>query len=74
MTAILVTRPAGQADPLVRLLTERGYRVYAVPTVKTEPVKFDAEGLTRCDWIVLTSVNGVDALTDLPRGPQYAAV
>lgn len=74
MTAILITRPGGSVDPLVELLERRGYRVYAVPTVETEPVKFDANGLTRCDWIVLTSVNGVDALTELPRGPLYAAV
>ncbi len=74
MTAILVTRPGGSTDPLVELLGRRGYRVYAVPTVETELVKFDAKDLARCDWIVLTSVNGVDALTELPRGPQYAAV
>jgi uroporphyrinogen III methyltransferase/synthase len=74
MTAILVTRPAGPADQLVELLEARGYRVHAVPTVETEPVKFEAGGLARCDWIVVTSVNGVDAITELPRGPQYAAV
>jgi uroporphyrinogen III methyltransferase/synthase len=74
MTAILVTRPAGAQDPLVELLELRGYRVHAVPTVGTEPIQFEAAGLERCDWIVLTSVNGVDALTDLPRGPRYAAV
>lgn len=74
MTAILLTRPRGSADPLVELLERRGYRVYAVATVETEPVKFEARELTHCDWIVLTSVNGVDALTELPRRPQYAAV
>jgi uroporphyrinogen III methyltransferase/synthase len=74
VTAILVTRPAGHEDPLVDLLEHRGYRVHAVPTVETEPNKFDARDLATCDWIVLTSVNGVDALTELPRGPQYAAV
>ncbi len=74
MTALLVTRPAGPTDLLVKLLEQKGYRVHAVPTVATEPLKFDARGLGRCDWIVLTSVNGVDALTELPRGPQYAAV
>jgi uroporphyrinogen-III synthase len=74
MTAILVTRPAGNADPLVKLLEARGYRVHAVPTVGTEPVEFDSSDLARCDWIVLTSVNGVDAMTELPSNPQYAAV
>lgn len=74
MTAILVTRPAGHADPLVRLLSERGYRVHAVPTVATEPVEVETRDLARCDWIVVTSVKGVDAMTELPRGPEYAAV
>lgn len=74
MTAILVTRPAGPADPLVKLLEQMGYRVHAVPTVATEHVEFDPKDLARCDWIVLTSVNGVDAIPELPRGPHYAAV
>lgn len=74
MTAILVTRPAGPADALVQLLEQRGYRVHAVPTAETRPIKFDPQDLAGCDWIVLTSVSGVDALTELPRGPQYAAV
>lgn len=74
MTSILVTRPAGQADRLVDLLERKGYRVHAVPTVATEPVAFDARDLGRCDWIVVTSVNGVEAMTELPRGPRYAAV
>lgn len=74
MTAILVTRPAGPTDPLVELLEQMGYRVHAVPTVEAEPVEFEAKDLARCDWIVLTSVKGVDAMTELPRGPQYAAV
>jgi uroporphyrinogen III methyltransferase/synthase len=74
MTAILVTRPAGSEDPLVDLLGRKGYRVHAVPTVATESIEFEARDLASCDWIVLTSVNGVDALSELPRGPQYAAV
>ncbi len=74
MTAILVTRPAGSADPLVELLEKRGYQVHAVPTVETEPIPLKAIDLARCDWIVLTSVNGVDSMTVLPRGPRYAAV
>jgi uroporphyrinogen III methyltransferase/synthase len=74
MTAILVTRPAGQADPLVKFLHQMGYRVHAVPTVQIEPIRVEAGDLAHCDWIVLTSVNGVDALSELPIGPEYAAV
>lgn len=74
MTAILVTRPAGPADPLVKLLESRGYRVHAVPTVEIVPIKVESGDLEPCDWIVVTSVNGVDAMTELPGGPEYAAV
>jgi uroporphyrinogen-III synthase len=72
--SILVTRPAGTDDPLVALLEQRGYGVHAVPTVLTAPVKFDAGDLAGCDWIVVTSVQGVNALSELPAGPRFAAV
>lgn len=74
MKAILTTRPAGQDDPLTRLLERRGYRVLAVPTVTTVPVKLEASDLEACDWVVFTSVRGVEALADVPAGPRYAAV
>jgi uroporphyrinogen-III synthase len=74
VTSILVTRPAGTSDPLVGLLEGRHYRVHAVPTVLTEPVRFDAGRLAGCDWIVVTSVQGVNALSELPAGPRFAAV
>ncbi|TAN32458.1 uroporphyrinogen-III synthase [bacterium] len=74
MTAILVTRPGGDADPMVRALEGRGYRVHAVPTVVTEPLAFDVAGLDAFDWIVVTSAAGVGALRALPAGPKWAAV
>jgi uroporphyrinogen III methyltransferase/synthase len=74
MIAILVTRPAGKDDPLVKLLDRMGYRVHAVPMLQIEPIPIEAGDLARCNWIVLTSVNGVDALSELPIGPEYAAV
>ncbi len=74
MIAILVTRPRGESDPLTRELRRRGYRVHAVPTVHTEPVSFDEHSLAGYDWIVLTSVRGVDAIVELPTGPRFAAV
>jgi len=72
--SILVTRPAGTDDPLVALLEARRYRVHAVPTVLTEPVPFESGGLAGCDWIVVTSVQGVNALSVIPSGPRFAAV
>jgi uroporphyrinogen-III synthase len=74
LIALLVTRPGGDADPLVQSLRERRYRVYAVPMMQTEPVDFSVRSLAECDWIVLTSVQGVNALADLPAGPKFAAV
>ena len=74
MIAILVTRPEGPSDTLVQALRERGYRVHAVPTMQTEPVDFNPQLLADCDWIVLTSVRGVQSITSLPSGPRYAAV
>jgi uroporphyrinogen III methyltransferase/synthase len=74
MTSVLVTRPMGFADPLVKALEHLGYRVHAVPAVETEPLELKASELASFDWIVLTSVQGVDALAELPLAPRYAAV
>ncbi|TMD06080.1 MAG: uroporphyrinogen-III synthase [Chloroflexi bacterium] len=74
MTAILVTRPQAERDPVVGLLQERGYRVHAVPTVATVPIKIGLPDLERYDWIVVTSATGVLALPSVPAGPRWAAV
>jgi uroporphyrinogen-III synthase len=74
VTAVLVTRPGGEADPVVGALEAVGYRVHAVPTVATQPLDFDRPDLARYDWVVVTSAAGVDALAELPAGPRWAAV
>ncbi|HVH62726.1 MAG TPA: uroporphyrinogen-III synthase [Candidatus Dormibacteraeota bacterium] len=74
MKAVLVTRPAGADDPLVRELESRGYRVIAVPTVLTRPIPVDWPDLAQFDWIVVTSPTGVDALPATPAGARWAAV
>lgn len=74
MIAILVTRPEGPSDTLVQALRQRGYSVHAVATMQTEPVDFDPQLLADCDWIVLTSVRGVQSIRALPSGPRYAVV
>jgi uroporphyrinogen III methyltransferase/synthase len=74
MIAILVTRPEGPSDTLVQALRQRGYRVHAVPTMQTEPVDFNPQLLADCDWIVFTSVRGVQSIRALPSGPRYAVV
>ena len=74
MTAILVTRPGGDSDPLVTELESRGYNITAVPTVVTRPLKVDWPELSAFDWVVVTSAAGVDSLPDVPAGPRWAAV
>ena len=65
---IVVTRRAGQASALVRLLQERGARVIEVPSIEVAPPA-DASALDdalrardRFQWLVFTSANAVDAV------------
>ena len=65
---VVVTRPAAKADPLMRLLKERGARAVHYPTIEIEdPLSWDAvdNALERLaggeyDWVVFTSVNAVE--------------
>jgi len=63
---ILVTRSRSQASDLVSLLEERGAAAIEFPTIKIDPPgSYDQldkaiSGLDKYDWIVFTSVNGVD--------------
>lgn len=74
MKTVLVTRPAAERDPLVAELRSRGYRVVAVPTVATRPLKVEWPDLSTFDWIVVTSAAGVATLPEPPPGPRFAAV
>ncbi len=62
---ILVTRPEDQAVDFIRALSELGAQCLVFPTIKIIPPatwkEFDRaiEGLSRYDWILFTSVNGV---------------
>lgn len=63
---IVVTRSRAQASELVERLEEFGAEAIEVPTIRMEdpedwsPVDGAISGLDRFDWIVFTSVNGVD--------------
>jgi porphobilinogen synthase len=74
MKTVLVTRPAGEKDPLVAELTSRGYRVVAVPTVTVRPSDVAWPDLKAFDWVVVTSAAGAASLPELPIGPRWAAV
>jgi uroporphyrinogen-III synthase len=65
VTAILVTRPAGQADPLVAELERRGYTVHAVPAIATRALDVAWPDLAAYDWIAVTSAAGVETLPGL---------
>jgi uroporphyrinogen-III synthase len=74
---ILVTRPAEQAAPLVRLLERRGARVLSAPTIRLTPARSAA--LTRAlrdladgrfAWLVLTSATTVEVIRDRLASPR----
>ncbi len=63
---ILVTRPAGQADSIIEDITQRGGEAMHLPLIEIIPAT-DTQELTSAiteawsfDWIIFTSVNGVD--------------
>ena len=88
MSHILVTRPAGQAETLVRLLEEGGHEVSHCPAIVIEPVEPDAAtrqrlmDLDQYDLVFVASPNaarrGMELLADYwpqwPVGLQWVAV
>lgn len=78
--AILVTRAGDQAACLQDLLEVRGARVVSAPTIEvvpTDPAPLD-EAILRIDtydWVILTSVNGAEALfRRLPAGTRLPPI
>jgi len=63
---IVVTRARNQAGDLVRQLHDLGADIFEFPTIEVEPAKIDEPfgDIRDYDWIVLTSVNGVEMLFD----------
>lgn len=63
---VVVTRPRAQATGLVEALEELGAEVLAFPTIRIvdpedpEPLREAARHADEFDWIVFTSVNGVE--------------
>ena len=87
MTRLLVTRPAGQAQELVSLLSGFGIEGISVPTVSIAEVPgrdldHVLESLPNAAWLVITSANGARAVIrrcaardiSLPRTMRVAAV
>ena len=70
---IVITRPRKQAGELTRRLTELGAEVIEFPTISIEPPS-DHEPMDRAiaqlhqyDWLIFTSVNGVQSFFDRLR-------
>lgn len=75
MIRVLVTRPAEQADEFVNGLKAAGFEPVCFPVIEIRPFEQNAEleqaleELASYDWIVFTSVNGVEIVLDLLPEP-----
>jgi uroporphyrinogen-III synthase len=76
---VLVTRGAAQAGALSARLRAQGATVIAIPAIEVRParshVKLDAAlaVLASYDWLILTSVNGVEAFFERMRRRRVSA-
>ena len=68
MAHVVVTRPAGRAQPLVERLRDAGHEVTHVPLVAIEPLGDEPVDVSAYDWVVLTSANGARELRRRMRG------
>ena len=67
---IMVTRADRQAAALAEALEAQGAEAARCPVIEIEPIAVDSDSLRdlgRYDWLVLTSANGVERLTELLR-------
>ena len=72
----IVTRAAGQAEPLARRLEALGLDVVRCPLIELEPVGPDEVPVDGYDWVVVTSPFGARELLRRARGslPTVAAI
>jgi hydroxymethylbilane synthase len=67
---IMVTRADRQAAALAEALEAQGADAVGCPVIEIEPIAVDSSSLRdlgRYDWLVLTSANGVERLSELLR-------
>jgi len=73
---ILITRPRNQADSFAKALVEAGFEPIFFPVIEIRPFRENvaldrAIAKLECyDWIVFTSVNGVDAFFERLPSPR----
>jgi uroporphyrinogen III methyltransferase / synthase len=72
---VVVTRPRGQAGPLVKRLEAQGHEVVECPLIEVEPTD-DAVDVAGYDWVIVTSANGAAELVSRATGslPKVAAI
>jgi len=72
---VVVTRPRGQAGPLVKRLEEHGHEVVECPLIEIEPTD-DTVDVAGYDWVIVTSPNGATELVTRATAslPNVAAV
>jgi uroporphyrinogen-III synthase len=73
---VIVTRPAGQARPLMRALQEQGFEVVLCPLIEIEPIEDGPIDVRGYDWVIVTSANGAEQLARRHVGalPRLAAI
>jgi uroporphyrinogen-III synthase len=72
---VIVTRPRGQAQPLVRRLEALGAEVVECPLIEIERTSDEPIDAAGYDWLVVTSPNGADEVARRGRNlPRVAAV
>jgi uroporphyrinogen-III synthase len=72
---VIVTRPRGQARPLVERLEALGAEVVECPLIEIERTSDEPIDAAGYDWLVVTSPNGADEVARRGRNlPRVAAV
>lgn len=76
MKRILVTRPRAQADSFAEKLQSAGFKPIFFPVIEIQPIKENPaldralEKLNCYEWMVFTSVNGVEVVFDHLSSPN----
>ena len=65
---VVVTRPEGQEEELVRSLVALRHDVVSCPLIAVEPLGGEPVDVSGYDWVVVTSVNGARELRRRLRG------
>jgi uroporphyrinogen-III synthase len=65
---VIVTRPEGQEEELVRGLEALGHEVVRCPLIESESLSDEPVDVTGYDWVIVTSPNGARELRRRMRG------